>query len=255
MSTMAWLTTFKRSTTDLLLPRTGKRAAGGKEPQSPPSSPCESRPPSPLLEELPLLTPPPLLHAVASTSARRSVVTHAVLGSEIAGLHSLPHELLFLVFTRLDASALCRLAQASHSCRALADDELVWRGSPVGHCKETERVRSLHARQLALERRAAEERWRQQRLRRWKRRALGLLQAVCGVALILLPVVALLRRRSAEAALGKADRAAPVPARLFDARAAAAAAPAAGLADASARAAQPKWESVVWAAATCTRAA
>lgn len=208
---MSWsiATTIKRSTIELLLPRSVRTTAGKEsQPQSPTSSPGASRPPSPLLEPSALLTPPPLLHAVASaSSSRRSVVTHAVLGSEAAGLQSLPHELLYLIVTKLDAPSLCRLSQGSTSCRALADDPLVWVSSPVGHCKETERLRHLRLYELERERQEEAARWRRERVRRWKRRALSVLHAMCGVALILLPLFALLRRRSAAAdALAKAPQ-------------------------------------------------
>ena len=126
------LTIIKR-TTDLLIPRSCR-----KEPPS--SSPEAARPPSPLLEPPSLyVAPSPLLGPFPSSSSRRSVVTHAVLGSEAAGLHSLPHELLCSIFLRLDACSLCRLAQVSTSCTTLADDPLVWTRSPAGHCKEESR--------------------------------------------------------------------------------------------------------------------
>ena len=130
----------------------------------------------------------------SSSSLPRSIVTHAVIGSEAAGMHSLPPELLLEIFTRLDAKALCALAQVSSSARSFADDDDVWCRSLAGHSKAAERASFLHAAQLRAERLEAEARWRRARWRRLRRRMIGVLQAICGVALVLLPLFALLRR-------------------------------------------------------------
>ena len=241
---MSWLTTIKRSTADLLLPRA---RAAGKEPQPHSTHDAASRPPLPLIEQSSaLLTQPPLLQALraGSPSSHRSVVTHAVLGSEAAGMQSLPHELLFIIFSKLDAPSLCRLAQVSTSAATFADDPLVWGRSPVGHCKETERARHLHAVQLRIEQEEAEARWQLQRWRRWRRRALGVLQAVCGVALILLPVIAGLRRR-ADSNRARHHQPPPSLHRLDTV-----------IRTVETSTHHPKYESIVWnAATTCGRAA
>lgn len=125
-------------------------------------------------------------------------VTHAVIGSEAAGMHSLPPELLLEIFTRLDAKALCALAQVSFSARSFANDDDVWCRS-VGHSKAVERASFLHAAQLRAERLEAEARWRRAKWRRLRRRMIGVLQAICGVALVLLPLFAILRRGDKQA--------------------------------------------------------
>ena len=114
-----------RAARDLLLSRRTPRETADAEHE------CASRSPSPLLVEMPQQ---PIIAAldvsVAGTS--RSLITHAVLGSEAAGLHSLPQELLFLIFCRLDTPTLCRLSCVSHSCESFAMDPLVWERT-VGH--------------------------------------------------------------------------------------------------------------------------
>lgn len=252
---MSFLTSLKRTaerTTDLLLPR----SRTGKEPQSyMPDERERSRSPSPLLEPtVQLLTTTPPLIALGAceapgSSVRRSIVAHAVLGSEIAGLHSLPHELLFMILTRLDAHSLCQLAQVSTSCHTIADDDLVWGVSPVGHCKEAERALQLHAMQLKAERLEAEARWRRLRWRQWKRRALSVLHAACGVALILLPLIAVMRRRGAD---GKQRALPPAPVAAPQLKLAGVEGVAAAVGDAVAR--TPQFESLVWTAATGTAA-
>ena len=119
---MALLNKVKHKTVDLLLPRLKRRAARRRRFPS-------RRPYSP---------PPPIITSLGDTSMRRSIVTHAVLGSEAAGLQSLPQELLFLIFCRLDTPTLCRLSCVSHSCESFAMDPLVWERT-VGHSKETAR--------------------------------------------------------------------------------------------------------------------
>ena len=239
--TMAWL----KRTTDLLLPRT----RAGKERQPPALPDAASRSPSPLLvEPSALLTqPPPLLAALGgrgecmpSTSWRRSIVAHAVLGSEAAGLNSLPAELLFLIFTRLDAYSLCQMAQVSTSCASFVDDPLVWSRSLAGHSKDAERQMQLRAVQLRAERVEAEARIRRQRWRQWRRRMLGVLQAACGAALILLPLMATFSRRRAD---GRQ--------RLMAAPALKIKSALEGVADAIGETArQPQFDGLVWAAAT-----
>ncbi len=234
-SYMALLNKVKHKTVDLLLPRF-------KE---------ESRPPSPLLEPAALLSPPPpIITSLGDTSMRRSIVTHAVLGSEAAGLQSLPQELLFLIFCRLDTPTLCRLSCVSHSCESFAMDPLVWERT-VGHSKETARRNHLHAMQLREEQLEAEAEAKRRRWRQWKRRAIGVIQAVCGVALILLPVLAVLSRRRDDGS----GKAAP---RIGGSNASAAAA-AGGTKQLPLKASpsgQLQFEGVVWnAAASCARAA
>ena len=136
----------------------------------------------------------------AFTSMHRSTITHAVLGSEAVGIQSLPPELLIEIFIRLDAHALCALAQVSSNARSYADDDGLWMRSSVGHSKEVERVRFLHAAQLRAERLEAEARWKRARWRRRRRRAIGVLQAICGVALVLLPLFAILHRQETKQA-------------------------------------------------------
>ncbi|KAL1498998.1 hypothetical protein AB1Y20_013517 [Prymnesium parvum] len=155
----------------------------------------------------PLLT---LLHPSLHPSrerARTSMITHAIVGASepgaAASIHSLPPELLLRTFAFLDPCSLCRLAQVSKSCRALADDPSVWReacGFPASastllECKAHERARCLRALAVRAEWRAREDALRKQRWRRWKRRLLRGAFVLCGVALALLPALLLLTRR------------------------------------------------------------
>jgi len=146
----------------LLMPRS--------ESQPPPSPSIEPpQPPSVLLE-------PPQW-------APRSCVTHAVLGSEARGLHTLPPELLFMTFQMLDAVSLCRLAQASKWTQSYADDPLVWEPSQ-GHRKTVERARCWHEAQMRAAAKAAEEAERRHRWRHRKRRLLSCLEMMAGVLVI-----------------------------------------------------------------------
>ena len=125
---------------------------------------------------------------VSKSSLHRSCVAHAVLGSEEACWHSLPPEIQMKTFAKLDALSLCRIAQASKACRALAEDPLVWERSPCGHRKDVVRQQHLYAAQLRALQLEAEERERRRRWQRHKRRALSMLQHLCGMLLVLLPV-------------------------------------------------------------------
>ena len=115
--------------------------------------------------------------------APRSCVTHAVLGSEARGLHTLPPELLFMTFQMLDAVSLCRLAQASKWTQSYADDPLVWEPSQ-GHRKTVERARCWHDAQMRAAAKAAEEAERRHRWRHRKRRLLSCLEMMAGVLVI-----------------------------------------------------------------------
>ena len=182
--------------------------------------------PMPLLE-MASMAPPSLSY--------RSVVTHAVLGSGPLELLLLPTELLHFSFSALDSAALCQLAQVSIGCRQLADDPLVWH-AVCGHGKEYERAWSLS---LQARRREAEQRReaeRKQYARMWKRRVVGVVQALCGLALVLLPLL-LLRRVEQHTAFGPVILDAPVPPPPAELRAATAAA---------AAAAPLRYEHVVW---------
>ena len=120
-----------------------------------------------------------------ASSLKRSIVTHAVLGSEAAGVNALPPELLLLIFSKLDAQSLTQLAAVSRSSLRFTEDETVWHRC-TGHSKSAERAKHLRLAKLRQEQLEAEERWRRQRWRRVKRRALAVLQAVCGFALVFL---------------------------------------------------------------------
>uniref|UniRef100_A0A7S2MES2 F-box domain-containing protein n=1 Tax=Haptolina brevifila TaxID=156173 RepID=A0A7S2MES2_9EUKA len=170
---------------DLLLPRPATAADGEA------SSPLSAAKPA-------LLT--------AFSVSHRSPVTHAVLGSEAAGLHSLPAELLVQTFSSLDPCSLCRLAQASKMSQAIADGDQVWIPSPAASTKEATRLRWLHTAALQQERLAAEAYARRQHWRQWKRRLLGLLQAVCGVLLVLVPLLIRLASRRSERAAAAASK-------------------------------------------------
>uniref|UniRef100_A0A7S4HD00 F-box domain-containing protein n=1 Tax=Prymnesium polylepis TaxID=72548 RepID=A0A7S4HD00_9EUKA len=138
--------------------------------------------------------PVPLLTALAA-APRASAITEAVVGTSLLApsIHTMPPEILLKTFGMLDPRSLCRLAQVSMSCRALADDSLVWRevcGFPSsaatnGLYKERERMRYLRALALQAEQRAREEEERKVRRRRWKRRLLNGVFALCGVVLAL----------------------------------------------------------------------
>ena len=130
-------------------------------------------PPTVLLE-------PPLIW---QNALPRSCVTHAVLGSEATGLHSLPAELLTQTFQMLDPVSLCRLAQASKTCQSFADDPLVWVRSQ-GHLKAVGHARHTQACQLRAEADAAEAAELRQQWRLRKRRVLRVLEVVCGVIVI-----------------------------------------------------------------------
>jgi hypothetical protein len=145
-----------------------------------------------LLEPLPLLTLEPIPQ-VTSVERARSVVTNAVVGTGPLELHSLPPELLQTTFSMLDRTSLCRLAQVSIGCRELADDPQVWHAL-CGHCKEYERAWSLSVQARRREQAAREALARKLWKRQWKRRVLGVTQALCGIAFILLPLVLLLKR-------------------------------------------------------------
>ena len=146
----------------LLMPRS--------ESQPPPSPSIEPPPPPSVLLEPPQWAP-------------RSCVTHAVLGSEARGLHTLPPELLFITFQMLDAVSLCRLAQASKWTQSYADDPLVWEPSQ-GHRKTVERARCWHDAQMRAAAKAAEEAERRHRWRHRKRRLLSCLEMMAGVLVI-----------------------------------------------------------------------
>ena len=135
-----------------------------------------------------LPTTGPLIHSLPSAHVR-SCVTHAVLGSEATGLHSLPAELLLHTFSNLDPHSLCQLACTSTTCRAYADCDLVWLSSPAARAKEAERLRWLHATALYEEQVAAQAfEWRQ-KMRQRKRRLLAVLQAVCGILVVMVPLI------------------------------------------------------------------
>ena len=208
----------------------------------------------------------------------RSMVTHAVLGSEAVGLHMLPPELLLQTFSKLDPTSLCRLAQCSRWCRLVADDAEVWAAACSSHApprqppprqppppphqrvmrrqrgyaalpclpfspthpKEVERLRCMQLAEIRAEIRAAEERVRRERWRRLKRRGLLMLQAAFGVGLILTPLLALVWHRDAARGRLQALRR---NASATGARAAAGAAPAATAS------AESPIQSIVWAAA------
>lgn len=246
MAQQVWRLTLKLSPLELLPRGNAKEVSSNHHAVC---SEAKRRPSSPLLnaESVGLLAVrPTLVDGEACTASRRSVVTHAVLGSEAAGLRSLPHELLMAIFSRLDAASLCRLSQVSTSCNTFADDPMVWAHSPAGHMKEVERAKHLQAVQIAADRRAAEARWRQQRWRHWKRRALSVLQAVCGVVLVLVPLLVCLGRRKAPhkapshititSSGGSVPALVPLTHRVC-----------------SQAVEHMPYESIVWAAATCTR--
>lgn len=178
-----------------------------------------------------------LMEAPFSSSLSRSVITHAVLGSEVASMSALPPELLLATFSHLDARALCRLSCCSTSCRAFADDPAVWLAS-AGQCKEAVRRTHLQAHILAAEQRALDERLLRQFWRRQWRRAAAVLQALCGAAFVLLPL-ALAAARGRPRGGGKAGGGA--------ARAAAA--------RPGVRPAEPRFDSIVWASTHCARTA
>lgn len=172
----AWFTRAAKRV--LLLPR-------AEPPPSPPLPP----PPVAVLLEAPLQTLP------------RSCVTHAVLGSEAAGLHSLPAEILMQTFQMLDPVTLCRLAQASKTCQLFADDPLVWEPSQ-GHRKAVERACRWHAAQLRAAAEAAEAAERRQRWRQRKRCLLSVLEVMCGVLVVVCAMLFSSRSRRKEAPLG-----------------------------------------------------
>ena len=206
--------------------RTRRASAAPAEPvSSEPGSPSRHLKPMPLLE-MASMAPPSLSY--------RSVVTHAVLSSGPLELLLLPTELLHLSFSALDREALCQLAQVSIGCRQLADDPLVWH-AVCGHGKEYERAWSLS---LQARRREAEQRReaeRKQYARMWRRRVVGVVQALCGLALVLLPLL-LLRRVEQHTAFGPVVLDAPLPLPPADLHASTAAAAAAPL----------RYEHVVW---------
>jgi hypothetical protein len=132
-------------------------------------------------------------------SLHRSSVAHAVLGSEEACLQVLPPEIQMQIFSKLDAKSLCRLAQASKACSTLANDPLVWEPSPCGHCKEVAREQHLRAAEVRALQLEAEERERRRQWQRHKRRVLSLLQASCGMLLVLLPMMLSAAKRQVSA--------------------------------------------------------
>lgn len=130
-------------------------------------------------------------------------MTHAIVRHATpTTLTSLPSDLMLQVLASLDALTLCRLARVSVALRQLADDPVVWRaacgcrGHHVGHCKDHARLRHVQACMWAKEIEARAERRRKLVFRMWKRRVMSCLQAVCGAALILFPLILLSRRVS-----------------------------------------------------------
>lgn len=161
---------------------------------SPPSSPFVEVTSAMLTDDLPFFD----LDAFSTqTTVPRSMVTDAVFGHECTSLCTLPPEMILLIFAHLDAQSLCRLACVSKFCTHLANDDAVWARSAVGHGKDVERMRRFFAAQVRQERLEAEARWRRQQWRRWKRRVIGVLQALCGATLVMLVVMSVRRARSA----------------------------------------------------------
>jgi len=121
---------------------------------------------------------------------------------------SLPTDLLQALGS-LDVLSLCRLACVSVAFRQLTDDAVAWStacgcgGRRAGHCKGHARLQHLQVCMVARELAARDELKRKQKLRLWKRRVAHCLQAVCGAALILLPLF-LLHRRTSAAQTGRA---------------------------------------------------
>ena len=172
---------------------------------SPPPSP-----PPPMPAVVPTLAPTLLLER-PPPSLPRSCVTHAVLGSEVAGLHSLPPEILAQTFSKLDPLSLCRLACVSQTCRSFAEDQHVWEASPAGVRKPIVRARWWQAAQVRAALEAAEALERRQQWRRRKRRALRALEVLCGVVVMCFALLlsARSRREGGAVASRKGEASAP----------------------------------------------
>mmetsp|Transcript_35777 Transcript_35777/g.75154 ORF Transcript_35777/g.75154 Transcript_35777/m.75154 type:complete len:257 (-) Transcript_35777:132-902(-) len=184
------------------------------------------------------------LDPMPAPSAARSVVTSAVLGDGLPSLHGLPPELLLKTFSMLDPLSLCRLARVSVMCRRFADDLHVWREAcgcqregrvHAGHCKELARLRDRQAKAIREEERSREARRRKQQWRLWKRRVCSCLQALCGVTFVLVPFILMLKKHSATASSLSNHASAKGSAGLPP----------------NAVSHAPRYDQIVWAAATC----